>query len=208
MPRPISPRIKREVDEILEKSKTKRRGPPGYADDPHQQARAASNAAHQAGTPETHRRAARAFRTSARKHRREGNQDLSNYQERNAEMHDREAQEAQFDWPFVANAVRKAVSRTFRVLGNPTTGYRVFIADAYRSLTPGERAAIDAHTLPQFKQLLIALNRRRLINLDRADIQEIWIADGRTARDRAASRKLAKESETTSLGAEFHFIEV
>jgi hypothetical protein len=142
MPRTISPRIKREVDEILEKSK----------------------------------------------------------------MHDREAQEAQFDWPFVANAVRKAVSRTFRVLGNPTTGYRVFIADAYRSLTPGERAAIDAHTLPQFKQLLIALNRRRLINLNRADIQEIWIADGRTARDRAASRKLAKESETTSLGAEFHFI--
>jgi hypothetical protein len=205
MPRTNSPRIRREVNEILAKSKRPRRA---LEADPHQQARAASDAAYQAGTAEEHRRAAEAFRTSAIAHRREGNQDLSNYQEKNAEGHDREAQEAQFDWPFVANVVRDAVGRTRRMLGDPTTGYHVFIADAYRSLTPGERAEINLRTLPQFKQLLINLNRRRLINLQRADLQEIWVNNGRTAKDREASHKLVEASEISALGAEFHFIEV
>lgn len=205
MPRTNSPRIRREVDEILAKSKKPKHAREA---DPHQQARTFSNAAYQAGTPEAHRRAAEAFRTSAMAHRREGNQDLSNYQEKNAESHDREAQEAQFDWPFVANVVRDAVSRTHRMLGDPTTGYHVLIADAYRSLTPGERAEINVRTLPQFKQLLINLNRRRLINLQRADLQEIWVNNGRTAKDREASRKLVGASEINSLGVEFHFIEV
>jgi len=207
MPRTTTARIKREVDEILAKSRTRRRGA-APDDDPHQKARAASDMANQAGTPEAHRRAAEAFRISAMRHRREGNQDLSNYQEKNAEMHDREAQEAQFDWAFVANVVRDAVGRTPRILGNPTTGYKVFIADVYRSLTPNERAAIDAHTLPQFKQLLINLNRRRLISLQRADLQEIWVDNGKTAKGREASRKLVKASEIASLGSEFHFISV
>ena len=59
---------------------------------------------------------------------------------------------------------------------------------------------------PQFKQLLNTLNKRRLIILEGVDLPGIWVNNGRTARDRAASQRLVQESEIESLGSPFHFI--
>lgn len=206
MPRKTSAQLNREIDEILDNSKTNPRKTQASASKPHWQARSASDAAFQAGTPEAHRHAARAFRVSAQQHRQEGNQELSDYQEQNARMHDREAQEAQFDWTFVANIVGRAAKKTPRQFGNSTTGRKAFVADAYRALTSDERTAIGARTLAKFKQLLVNLNRRQLINLERVDYPGIWVRNGRTTRDQKASRRLVQESEINSLGSTMHFI--
>jgi hypothetical protein len=206
MPRKTSTQLNREITEIL--AKPKRGGPPRPAGDPHQLARDAANEAFRTDTPEAHRRAAKAFRVSAQTHRKTQNRELSDYQEKNAEMHERAAQEAQFDWTSVANTVQTAAERTHRRLGSDITGYKVFVADAYRSLTPRERAAIGAPTLPQFKQLLSSLNRRQLISLTRNDIPEMWVNEGRSAKAREVSRKLDQESAIDSQGSTLHFIRV
>jgi len=206
MPRKTSAQLNREIAEVLAKPKTRRGAPRAPAVDLHQQARSASDAAFRAGTPDTHLRAAEAFRVSAQQYRKTGQGQLSNYQEDNARMHDREAQEAQTDWTSLADIVQDAARRTPRQVGNSTTGRKVFAADAYRSLTPDERATIGAKTLSQFKQLLNTLNKRRLIILEGVDLPGIWVNNGRTARDRAASQRLVQESEIESLGSPFHFI--
>lgn len=206
MPRKTSAQLNREIAEVLAGPKIKRGASRKPAVDPHQQARNASDTAFQASTPDAHRRAAEAFRVSAQQYRKTGNMALSNYQENNALMHDREAQEAQFDWTSIASLIQEAARRTERQFGNSTTGRKVFAADAYRSLTPDERATIGAKTLPQFKQLLDTLNKRRLIILEGVDLPGIWVNNGRTVRDRAASQRLVQESEIESLGSPFHFI--
>ena len=208
MPRKTSAQLNREIAEVLARSKTKRRAPRAPAIDPHQQARSASDAAFRAGTPDAHRRAAEAFRVSAQQHRETANLGLSDYQEKSALMHDREAQAAQFDWTSIASTIRDAAGRTERQFGNSTTGRKVFVADVYRSLTPDERTTIGARTLSQFKQLLETLNKRRLISLEGVDLPGIWVHNGRTARDRAASQRLVQESEIDSLGSTLHFIHV
>jgi hypothetical protein len=206
MPRKTSAQLRREIAEVLARPKTRRGASRAPAVDPHQQARSASDAAFRASSPDAHRRAAEAFRVSAQQYRKTGQGQLSDYQEKNARMHDREAQEAQFDWTSLASIVQDAARRTPRQVGNSATGRKVFAADAYRTLTPDERATIGAKTLPQFKQLLDTLNKRRLIILEGVDLPGIWVNNGRTVRNRAASQRLVQESEIESLGSPFHFI--
>jgi len=108
MPRKTSAQLNREIAEVLTRPKARRGAYRPPAIDPHQQARSASDAAYRASTPDAHRRAAEAFRVSAQQHRKTGDQALSDYQENNARMHDREAQEAQLDWTSPASIVQDA----------------------------------------------------------------------------------------------------
>lgn len=175
------------------------------ARDLHMEARHASQEAFRVGTTEAHHLAAKAFRASARKHMKDHNASLANYQEQNAQMHDQEVKEASFNWKAAANIVRDAAQRTPRRLEDGTFD-QVFVADVYRALSPTDRKAIGAPTLPQFKDLLAYLNKRQLINLSHVDDPGMWVDDGRTAKARAASYRLVEESEIDSLGAKFHVI--